>query len=30
MNRRFAVQIDDRDRIAGVWLLNVPPFPADQ
>ncbi|MFI5233934.1 MAG: hypothetical protein ACHQSE_15675 [Gemmatimonadales bacterium] len=22
--------VDDSDRIAGVWLLNVPPFPTDQ
>lgn len=22
------LDIDERDRIAGVWLLNVPPFPA--
>ena len=22
--------VDDADRIAGVWLLNVPPFPTDQ
>lgn len=22
--------VDERDRLAGVWLLNVPPFPADQ
>jgi len=24
------LDVDDRNRIAGVWLLNVPPFPADQ
>ena len=22
--------IDDANRVAGVWLLNVPPFPTDQ
>lgn len=22
--------VDERHRLAGVWLLNVPPFPADQ
>jgi hypothetical protein len=22
--------VDESDRIAGVWLLNVPPFPTDQ
>ena len=22
--------VDDSDRIAGVWLLNVPPFPTDK
>jgi len=31
---RFAqdlvLDIDDRDRIAGVWLLNVPPFPGNR
>jgi hypothetical protein len=26
----LVLDIDDRDRIAGVWLLNVPPFPIDQ
>jgi hypothetical protein len=26
----LALDIDDRDRVAGVWLLNVPPFPAEQ
>jgi hypothetical protein len=26
----LVLDIDDRDRIAGVWLLNVPPFPTDQ
>ena len=24
------LDIDGRDRLAGVWLLDVPPFPADQ
>lgn len=24
------LDVDDSDRIAGVWLLNVPPFPTDQ
>ncbi|HTR76754.1 MAG TPA: DUF2283 domain-containing protein, partial [Gemmatimonadaceae bacterium] len=24
------LDVDDADRIAGVWLLNVPPFPSDQ
>jgi len=23
----LVLEIDDRDRIAGVWFLNVPPFP---
>ena len=22
--------VDDSDRIAGIWLLNVPPFPTDK
>jgi hypothetical protein len=22
--------VDDSNHIAGVWLLNVPPFPTDQ
>ncbi|MFI5310103.1 MAG: hypothetical protein ACHQQ3_02625 [Gemmatimonadales bacterium] len=26
----LVLDIDERDRIAGVWLLNVPPFPTDQ
>ena len=26
----LVLDIDDRDAIAGVWLLNVPPFPGDQ
>ena len=25
----LVLDIDDRDRIAGVWLLNVPPYPTD-
>jgi hypothetical protein len=25
----LALDVDDRDRVAGVWLLNVPPFPAE-
>lgn len=25
----LVLEIDDRDHIAGVWLLNVPPFPAN-
>ncbi len=24
------LDIDEREQIAGVWFLNVPPFPADQ
>ena len=24
------LDVDDADRIAGVWLLNVPPFPTEQ
>ena len=28
--RDLLLDIDSRDRIAGVWFLNVPPFPADQ
>jgi hypothetical protein len=28
--RDLVVDIDERDGIAGVWLLNVPPFPSDQ
>lgn len=27
--RDILLDIDGRDRIAGVWLLDVPPFPAD-
>ena len=27
--RGILVDVDTRDRIAGVWLLDVPPFPAD-
>jgi hypothetical protein len=26
----MVLDIDDRDALAGVWLLNVPPFPRDQ
>lgn len=26
--RDIILDIDERERIAGVWLLNVPPFPA--
>ena len=25
--RDLMLELDDRDRIAGLWLLNVPPFP---
>ncbi|MGQ0713483.1 MAG: hypothetical protein ACT4PJ_07100 [Gemmatimonadaceae bacterium] len=25
--RDLLLELDDRDRIAGLWLLNVPPFP---
>lgn len=28
--RDMIFDVDDSDRIAGVWLLNVPPFPTDQ
>jgi hypothetical protein len=28
--RDLVLDIDDRERIAGVWLLNVPPFPTDK
>src|SRR5207248_6092592 len=28
--REILLDLDTRDRIAGVWLLDVPPFPADQ
>ena len=24
------VDVDDRDTIKGIWLLNVPPFPGDE
>jgi hypothetical protein len=24
------LDIDNRDRLAGVWLLDVPPFPISQ
>ena len=26
--RDLLVEVDGRSRIAGLWLLNVPPFPA--
>jgi hypothetical protein len=25
--RDLLLELDERDRIAGLWLLNVPPFP---
>ena len=28
--RDILIDVDPRDRIAGVWLLGVPPFPGDQ
>jgi hypothetical protein len=28
--REILIDLDRRDRIAGLWLLDVPPFPADQ
>jgi hypothetical protein len=28
--RDILLDIDGRDRLAGVWLLGVPPFPEDQ
>ena len=28
--RDMLLDIDNRDRLAGVWLLHVPPFPVDQ
>ena len=28
--RDMLLDIDNRDRLAGVWLLDVPPFPASQ
>ena len=27
--RQILVDVDGRDRLAGVWLLDVPPFPPD-
>jgi len=27
VGRDMLVEVDDQSRIAGVWLLNVPPFP---
>jgi hypothetical protein len=28
--RDVLVEIDEHDVLSGVWLLNVPPFPADE
>ena len=28
--RDMLLDIDSRDRLAGVWLLDVPPFPVSQ
>ena len=28
--RDLLLELDERDRIAGLWLLNVPPFPEDE
>ena len=28
--RDILIDVDGRDRIAGVWLLGVPPFPEGQ
>ena len=28
--RDVLLDVDNQNRIGGVWLLNVPPFPADQ
>jgi hypothetical protein len=28
--RDILIDVDGRDRIAGVWLLAVPPFPEAQ
>lgn len=28
--RDLVLDVDDRDRVVGVWLLNVPPFPAEE
>jgi hypothetical protein len=28
--RDVLVDVDERDTISGIWLLNVPPFPADE
>jgi hypothetical protein len=28
--RDILLDVDERSRLAGVWLLNVPPFPAEQ
>ena len=27
--RDVLLDVDDQNRIGGVWLLNVPPFPSD-
>lgn len=28
--RDLVIELDERDRIAGLWLLNVPPFPENE
>ena len=28
--RHILIDVDGKDRIAGVWLLDVPPFPEGQ
>lgn len=28
--RDLVIELDERDRIAGLWLLNVPPFPENK
>lgn len=28
--RDLVLELDERDRIAGLWLLNVPPFPENE
>jgi hypothetical protein len=30
IGKDLVLDIDDREGIVGVWLLNVPPFPGDQ
>jgi hypothetical protein len=30
IGRDVLVDVDDRQTIKGIWLLNVPPFPADE